>query len=186
MKILIFGASGSGTTTLSDYIESKIDSFVHLEADKYYWEKTEPPFTIKKNVQERNDSILADINKIENVVISGSLLSWGQVFWDIFDVAVFIYIPQDTRIKRLIERDKQRYGSLLETDADYRKKHLDFIEWAATYDSPQLTNTGRCISLHKSWISKLTIPVIKIEGDNTVEESFQFLKENLNKFGFNI
>ena len=40
MKILIFGASGSGTTTLGKEIE-KITDFTHLDVDDYYWKKTE-------------------------------------------------------------------------------------------------------------------------------------------------
>ena len=39
MKILIFGASGSGTTTLGKEIEKRTD-FTHLDIDDYYWKKT--------------------------------------------------------------------------------------------------------------------------------------------------
>ncbi|BDD11489.1 hypothetical protein FUAX_39210 (plasmid) [Fulvitalea axinellae] len=42
MKILIFGASGSGTTTLGKEI-AKRAKFTHLDADDYYWKPTNPP-----------------------------------------------------------------------------------------------------------------------------------------------
>ena len=77
MKILIFGASGSGTTTLGIEIE-KQTQFKHLDADYYYWKKTNPPFQEKVELQERNKHLKADFNRFENVVISGSLVSWGK------------------------------------------------------------------------------------------------------------
>ena len=46
MNILIFGASGSGITTLGKELEKHTD-FVHLDVDDYYWEQTLPPFLEK-------------------------------------------------------------------------------------------------------------------------------------------
>ena len=42
MKILIFGVSGSGATTLGREL-GKLIQYVHLDSDDYYWKKTEPP-----------------------------------------------------------------------------------------------------------------------------------------------
>jgi adenylate kinase family enzyme len=56
MKILVFGASGSGTTTLSKEIVKRTD-FVHLDVDDYYWKKTELPFQEKIPLAERNEKL---------------------------------------------------------------------------------------------------------------------------------
>lgn len=63
MKLLIFGASGSGTTTLGKEIE-KNSAFVHLDADDYYWKKTDPPYLEKIPKEERNDQLKADFDKM--------------------------------------------------------------------------------------------------------------------------
>ena len=55
MKILIFGASGSGTTTLASEIETKT-GFKHLDVDDYYWKKTNPPYQEKIPLTERNEN----------------------------------------------------------------------------------------------------------------------------------
>lgn len=39
MKVLLFGASGAGTTTLAQKI-SENNSIKHLDVDDYYWQKT--------------------------------------------------------------------------------------------------------------------------------------------------
>ena len=46
MKILIFGASGAGTTTVGKNLAEILD-YIHLDVDDYYWEKTTPPFQVK-------------------------------------------------------------------------------------------------------------------------------------------
>ncbi len=42
-RIHIFGAAGSGTSTLGSHLAREIGG-CHLDADSYYWHKSEPPF----------------------------------------------------------------------------------------------------------------------------------------------
>ena len=84
MKILIMGASGSGTSTLAKEL-SKRKSFVHLDADKFYWANTLIPFQEKIPLEIRNQKLLDGFNKDVNVVISGSLVSWGEHWKNLFD-----------------------------------------------------------------------------------------------------
>jgi adenylate kinase family enzyme len=55
MKLVVFGASGSGTTTLGNEV-AKRTGFVRLDVDDFYWEKTEPPFQEKRPLDKRNGS----------------------------------------------------------------------------------------------------------------------------------
>ena len=43
-RVHVFGASGSGTTTLGRALAEALGS-VHLDTDAYFWESTDPPFT---------------------------------------------------------------------------------------------------------------------------------------------
>ena len=76
--IHIFGASGSGTTTLGKKICSEL-GYTLMDTDAYYWIPTEPPFKLKRSANERIELMKNDINKSANVVISGSLADWGDV-----------------------------------------------------------------------------------------------------------
>ena len=71
--IHIFGASGSGTTTLGRALAADM-SLVHMDTDDYYWLPTDPKFTTKRPIEDRLSHMQADINAAEKgVVISGSL-----------------------------------------------------------------------------------------------------------------
>ncbi|MDD7305364.1 MAG: shikimate kinase [Peptoniphilaceae bacterium] len=50
--IHIFGASGSGTSTLGRYISEELGCFF-MDIDDYFWEVTNPPYTKKRNISTR-------------------------------------------------------------------------------------------------------------------------------------
>ena len=65
-----YGASGSVTSTFEKYIRDKLGYFFMDTAD-YFWQPTNPPYTKKRNVDERLAMMKSDIEKAEKVVISG-------------------------------------------------------------------------------------------------------------------
>ena len=76
--IHIFGASGSGTTTLGRALAADM-GLVHMDTDDYYWLPTDPKFTTKRPIEERLRLMNADIDAAQRgVVISGSLTGWGD------------------------------------------------------------------------------------------------------------
>ena len=50
--IHIFGASGSGTTTLGRYLAQRLGG-VHLDSDDFFWLPTDPPYTQKRPIEMR-------------------------------------------------------------------------------------------------------------------------------------
>ena len=75
--IHIYGASGSGTSTLGRAIGETL-SFTWLDWDNYFWLPTNPPYTAKRGIAERLNAMNRDIDAAENVVLSGSLTDWGD------------------------------------------------------------------------------------------------------------
>jgi len=51
-RVHVFGASGSGTTTLSRALAARLD-VGHFDADDYFWVPIEPPFTQKYPAEKR-------------------------------------------------------------------------------------------------------------------------------------
>lgn len=177
MKILIFGASGSGTTTLGKELELK-SGYSHLDVDDYYWEKTNPPFQKKIPFSIRIENLKADFSRQENVVVSGSLVSWGDDWEHAFDLAVFLRLDPRIRLERLKNREWERYGELLHKDKITQKNSEDFLAWAARYDHPDFE--GRSLKIHLEWISKLNYPVLTLDGqlplEVKVEEVMKFIQ----------
>lgn len=168
MKILIFGASGSGTTTLGKEIEKKTD-FKHLDVDDYYWKKTEPPFQEKSSLKKRNDNLKVDFKKFENVVVSGSMVSWGKEWENSFDLAIFIRLNNDLRMKRLKTRETERYGKKLITDKKIQQNSKAFLEWADQYENPNFE--GRSLKTHKNWIELLNCKALEIDGKTELNDN---------------
>src|SRR5688572_24657480 len=152
MKILIFGASGSGTTTLAKNLAERLN-YAHLDVDDYYWRKTQPPFQVKISAVQRQASLIQDFANHKNVVVSGSLVSWGTYWETAFDLAVFLYLPLEIRMKRLARREIERYGKLLRTDKATRENSKKFLDWAKAYDDDNFE--GRSKRLHSNWMKSL-------------------------------
>lgn len=106
LKIIIFGGSGSGTTTLGQSLAEKLN-WTFLDADSYYWQPTNPPFQKKVPLAKRNEQFKTDFHNNEKVIISGSLVSWGAFWHSAFDLGVFLSLPKEIRMQRLLNREKK-------------------------------------------------------------------------------
>ncbi|MEM7297286.1 MAG: AAA family ATPase [Bacteroidota bacterium] len=172
MKILITGASGAGTSTLGEAIHDHL-CFEHLDVDDYYWKKTDPPFQKKVPVEIRKRNFLNDFKRYEKVIISGSLVSWGREWLSAFDLVAFITIEPSIRMKRLENRELERYGSQLQTDPVIQKTSKEFLAWARKYDDPLFE--GRSITMHRNWINQLSCPVLTIDGTISLDTKIDML-----------
>ena len=75
--IYIYGASGSGTSTLGRKISEEL-GYKFMDTDDYFWLPTNPRYTTKRSKEERLALMKKDISENDNVVISGSLVDWGD------------------------------------------------------------------------------------------------------------
>src|ERR1039458_10292119 len=109
-RIHIVGASGSGTTTLGAALAREIGG-AHLDTDAFFWLPTDPPFTTKRTVEERLPLLEAELDRHALWVLTGSLMSWGDVLIPRFELVVFLYVPPEVRIERILHRERERYGN---------------------------------------------------------------------------
>ena len=167
MKIHIFGASGSGVTTLGQALSKEL-RVPYFDTDDYYWKKTDPPFMEKVNIPDRQANMLRDTSPHSSWVIGGSLISWGDFIKDSFDMVVFLHVPQEIRIDRLKEREYQRYGEVIFKDPNRNQQYREFMDWVAKYENDDFE--GRSRKNHLSWLEGLDCYRLKIEGDTKVSE----------------
>ena len=172
----IFGASGSGTTTLARELCNELGYF-HMDTDDYFWMPTDPKFTVKRPVEERIAWMLQDIAAHENVVISGSLSGWGDVLIPYFTLVVRIEIDPEVRIARLIAREKKRFGSRIDPDGDMYEQHLAFVDWARSYDTGGMNMRSKV--KHDAWQKQLACTVQHLDGGVSIEENVAKVKQAL-------
>lgn len=172
-KIHIFGASGSGTTTLGTSISNEL-LYSHLDTDDYFWLNK---FTNLREVADRKKTLKEDLSKYERSILSGALCGWGDSFKSYFDLVIFLWIPQNIRLERLQQREFQRYGNEILTGGSKHEQYKEFMEWASLYDSAGMEVRSKI--LHENWMEDLTCPVLRIEGDYTVQERVEITLEYL-------
>lgn len=107
--IHIYGASGSGTSTLGRKICEEL-GYKFMDTDDYFWLPTNPKYTAKRGKKERLDLMKKDISENDNVVISGSLVDWGDELIPLFTLAIRLVTDTEIRIERLKIREKQKFG----------------------------------------------------------------------------
>lgn len=141
------------------------------KCNSYFGIPTEPPFTHKRPKKERIELMKNDINKSENVVISGSLTDWGDELIPFFTLAIRIEMRQSVRLERLVQREKGRYGSRIEPNGDMYQKHIEFIEWAKSYDNGGLDVRSK--AMHDELQKTFTCKILHLDGENKVEDNFE-------------
>jgi adenylate kinase family enzyme len=171
-RIHILGASGSGTTTLGRALAERLH-YAHFDTDDYFWLPTDPPFREPRPLAERQQLLMTDLTAYNSWVISGSLCGWGDSAIPLFDLVVFLWIPQDVRMARLHRREMERYGTRIMPDGDMYEQSQAFLNWAASYDEGNLSIRSR--RRHEQWLSTLPCPIICREGVYTIEEQVDVL-----------
>ncbi|HEY0273656.1 MAG TPA: hypothetical protein VGC22_10760 [Chitinophaga sp.] len=175
MKIHLFGASGAGSTTQGKDL-SGVLSIPFFDTDDYFWAPASIPFTERRSPTERNRLLKAALEPYDSWIIGGSLVSWGPEWKTAFDLAVFLYVPHDLRMERLRARELARYGDLFARDAERKRLHEEFMEWASSYDTG---NIHRSLAVHTAWMNELNCPVLTIKGDRSVAERRELIMERI-------
>lgn len=174
--IHIYGASGSGTSAIGRFISDKLGYFF-MDTDDYFWEPTNPPYTLKRNRSDRLTLMKNDIVKYDRVVICGSLVDWGDELIPFFTLAIRVETDTAIRIARLRKRERENFGSRIDMSGDMYETHRDFIDWAASYDNGGLDMRSK--SKHDEWQKKLQCRQILLDGSLPLEKNFEIIRQNL-------
>ena len=136
-RVIMLGANGSGKSTVGRELAWLLNC-VHLEAENYWFHKSEVPYAVSRLPEERNSMFLSDVKKQDSYVVSGSVSEWDETFLKLFDLAVFLEVPTNIRVERIEKREHKRFGDRIRKGGDMYEQHLKFIEYAASRDVPLL------------------------------------------------
>jgi len=176
-RIHIFGASGSGTTSLASAIAGK-HGHSHLDTDDFFWVPTNPPFREMRSPDQRLALLRQALPNPVPWVLSGSLCGWGDPLIPEFDLVVFLVVPTPVRLARLRAREIARYGHhAIAPGGDLHQAHVEFLEWAGRYDTGGSEMRSR--ALHEAWLAALPGAVLRLEGDRSVAEQLTQITQGL-------
>lgn len=178
--IHIYGASGSGTSTIGRILCEQ-SGYFFMDTDDYFWEPTNPPYTTKRAILDRIAKMKSDIEKYDTVVISSSLVDWGDVLIPYFTLAIRVNTDTAIRIERLKKREREHFGSRIDAGGDMYENHQEFLAWAASYDDGGLEMRSK--AKHDAWEKLLTCPRISLDGSLPVVENFERIRRYLQNEG---
>lgn len=174
--IHIYGASGSGTSTLGRKISAEL-GYKFMDTDDYFWLPTDPKYTTKRSAEERIALMKKDIEEAENVVIAGSLVDWGDELIPSFTLAIRLVTDTDTRIERLKTREKQAFGARILPGGDMYANHIEFLEWARKYDTGGINMRSK--AKHDEWQKLLQCKQLVLNGADALDENFREVKAEI-------
>jgi adenylate kinase family enzyme len=178
MKIHLLGPSCSGTSTLGKLIAEKY-KIPWYNTDEIFWIKTNPPFTTKRERNERIIILNEIFEKNNSLVLSGSAMGWGDFIKEYLDIIIYKYVEQEIRIKRLLGREKSRYGNRIDIGNDMYELHKEFIEWNKKYETGGMEMRSRKSELF--WLNDVKCKIIKLEENKPLEEELKIVSEEIEK-----
>ena len=175
--IHIYGASGSGTSTLGKKISEEL-GYKFMDTDDYFWLPTNPKYITKRSKEERLALMKKDITENDNVVISGSLVDWGDELIPLFTLVIRLVTDTQIRIERLKTREKQKFGDRIMPEGDMYTNHMEFLEWARKYDTGSVDMRSK--AKHDEWQKLLLCKQIVLDGADDLEEKFKKVQAEIN------
>jgi adenylate kinase family enzyme len=158
LGIHITGRSGAGVSTLGSGLAAKL-GIADLETDVFYWQATDPPFRLKRPIDERIERIIEAMDSAPHGwVLSGSLVTWGGPLVPRFSHAICVDTPTHIRMARIKAREQQRYGARIEPGGDMFESSQAFIDWASW---------GRPVEQQQAFLASLHCPCLTINGGAT-------------------
>ena len=170
-RLHITGASGCGVSTLGAALARRLGA-AHLDTDAFYWLATDPPFQASRPIPERLAMLEAAFAAAPGGwVLSGSLDGWGDPLIPRFERVIFLAAPTELRLQRLAERERRRYGPAIEPGGPLHGHHLDFMAYAAGYDTGVFSGAlrGRHLARHEAWLAALPCHVLRLDGGQPTE-----------------
>ena len=178
MRIHILGASGSGTTSIGRKLsENNIIPF--FDIDEIFWKKSDIPFTVRRDINERKEKLSSIIANNNDWIISGAAVGWGDQLLHFSDCIILLRCLTKTRIERLKKREIEQFGDRILPGNDMYENYMQFMEWASFYDTGGMN--VRSLLLHKSWLSKAQCPVIQVVNDD-FDKTILLIENKLKKF----
>jgi len=94
---------------------------------------------------------------------------------------IFLWVPPAVRLTRLRERERERYGDRIEPGGTHHEMYCGFMAWAERYDDDSFD--GRSRRTHERWLEQMTCPVVRLEGEESIDERLARLAPHLDGTG---
>jgi hypothetical protein len=148
-----------------------------FDSDDFFWIATDPPFTTKREKEERSRLLRETLGGLDSWILSGSAMGWGDYVKEVVDLVIYKYVDQDTRLSRLRKREMERFGDRILPLGDMHGNHEEFIAWARGYETGGPDTRSR--ASEAAWMSDLSCRVIRLEKALPLDEEMKILMKEM-------
>lgn len=167
-KIIICGLNGSGKTTLgkklADILKYKyidIEDYYFVDNNNYKYGNPIAKDEVVKNIER-------DFMKYNNIVFASCKGDYGNLN-NMYDLAIYIRLDKETRLKRVKERSYKKFGDRIFENGDLYEKENIFFDKIYKKDESEIIK----------WLEKLKCDKIELDGLKTVDENIKIVLSKL-------
>ena len=160
LGIIIVGLNGCGKTTLGRALSQSLDAFP-MDVEDYYFPPSDAlPFTVSRSKDEVRQLLLKDTALHPRFVLSSVRGGWGDAIESQLRCAVFLTAPLETRLARIENRERLRFGARVLPGGDMYDQQRAFRAMAAARDE----------SFVETWLSASGLPVLRLDARESLEQ----------------
>jgi adenylate kinase family enzyme len=179
VRVLITGGPGSGCTSTASWIAARL-GLVHLDSDHYFHKPTDPPYQEQYSPEERRERLGGDLQAAPAWILSGSVATWGLPDLQATH-GIILDVGSKVRLRRLVQRERERFGVRLDGGGDLQAEHEEFMRWAESYESRE--GRGRNLKTDFEFLVANTSQLLEIRDDLPFGKTCELVREFLTKAG---
>ncbi len=162
--ILIFGANGSGKTTIGKALAQKLN-WKHMDIENYVFLPSHLPYTKQRSRENCLRLMHADVQQCHGFVLSAVTFSWDAALLSHLRLAAYLSAPVTLRRARIMQRAMQQHGARVCPGGDMYEQQQRFVHFAAT----------RPLASIEQWGQTLPCPVLPLDTTVPIEETVEHI-----------
>jgi len=168
MGIIICGLNGSGKSTLGRALAQQI-GWRFIDNEDLYFPKNDPGYmyAVERTREEVEQLLLEAVSKDDRFVFAAVRGNYGEAVLPFYRGAVLVKTPKSVRQQRVQARSVSKFGDRALPGGDFYEKEKAFYDLISARPEDYAT----------SWLEKLDIPVLRVDGTHSVEENISLVTE---------
>ena len=169
-RIIVCGGNGAGKSTLGKALALALGyRFADIEDYYFVGNNTSYDYNAARTKNEVSELLLADMENCSDFVLSAVKGDYGEDVEALFNVAIYVDVPKEIRAKRVYQRSYKQFGERMLPGGDMYEHEKRFFDMVAQRPDDYAIE----------WLNKMNIPIIKVDGTQTIEKSVEEIKRRL-------
>lgn len=168
--IIVCGMNGAGKSTLGLALAREL-GYTFIDIEDIYFPKTDPSYLYSspRTDEEVEELLMEKMSGSKAFVLAAVRGDYSERITKSFDLAVYIDVPKDVRMERILKRSRDKFGDRAMPGGDLYEREQRFFEMCRSRGEHAAEN----------WVKTLDCPVVRVDGLRTVEENVDIIIKNM-------